>query len=70
MHSAGTVCRDLTSTCRRLLAPLAVGLAMGCGRPLEGVAFVAGEAHNVIVVEANTCGAAIDRAARVATCDS
>ncbi len=66
--SAGAL--DFTSACWWLLAPLAVGLALGCGRSLQGVAFVAGEAHHVIVVEAVACSASVDRAARVATRDS
>lgn len=61
---------DLTSACWWLLAPLATGLALSCGGSFQSVAFVAGEAHNVVVVEAIACGAAIDRATGVATGDS
>lgn len=61
---------DHTSACWWLMAPLAVGLALGCGGSFQGVAFVAGETDDVIVVKAISCGAAIDRATRVATCDS
>lgn len=70
IHSAGPLQLDLTSACRWLMAPLAAGLALGCRGSFQGVAFVAGETHHIIVVEAIACGAAIDRAARVATCDS
>ena len=69
LSSAGVQQLNCTSTCWGLLTPLAVGLALGCGRALHGVAFVAGETHNIIVVEAVTSGAAVDRAARVTACD-
>lgn len=64
------VLHSLTSACRWLLAPLAAGLALSCGGSFQGVAFVAGEAHHIIVVEAIAYGAAVDGATRVATCNS
>lgn len=67
---AGLQTKDLTPTRRWLLAPLTVGLALSCGRSFQSVPFVAGEAHHIVVVEAIACGAAIYRAARVATRDS
>lgn len=60
---------DRTSTRRWLLAPLAVGLALGCRRSLHGVAFVAGETHHVVVVEALANGAAVDRTTGMAARD-
>lgn len=67
--SAGATRLEPTSACRRLLAPLAGGLALGGRRPFQSVAFVAGEAHHVIVVEAVASGASVDGAARVAAGD-
>lgn len=52
-----------------LLAPLAVGLALGRGRSFHGVAFVAGETHHVVVVEAVSHGAAVDGATGMAARD-
>lgn len=68
-NQAGAAAPDRTSTRRWLLAPLAVGLALGCRRSLHGVAFVAGEAHHVVVVEAIANGAAVDRATGMAARD-
>lgn len=58
-----------TSAGGGLLAPLAGGLALGGGRPFQSVAFVAGEAHHVVVVEAVARGASVDGAAGVAAGD-
>lgn len=70
VHAAGVLWLDLTPASWRLVAPLTVGLALSCGGSFQGVTFVAGEVHHIIVVEAIACGAAIDRATRVAACDS
>lgn len=67
--SVGAVRLEPTPACRGLLAPLAGGLALGGRRPFQSVAFVAGEAHHVIVVEAIASGASVDGAARVAAGD-
>lgn len=69
LRSAGALSLDLTSARRRLLAPLAAGLALGGRRALQSVALVAGEAHDVVVVVAVADGAAVDGAAWVAACD-
>lgn len=52
-----------------LLAPLAVGLALGRRWSFHRVAFVAGETHHVVVVEALADGAAVDGTAGVAARD-
>lgn len=67
--SVGAGSLEPTSACRGLLAPLAGGLALGGRRPFQSVAFVAGETHHVIVVEAIASGASVDGAARVAAGD-
>lgn len=59
----------VTPACGRLLAPLAVGLALGRRRSFHGVAFVAGETHHVVVVEAVADGAAVDGTAGMAARD-
>lgn len=52
-----------TSACGRLLAPLAVSLALRLRRPFQNVAVVTEEAHHVVQVEAVADRAAVDRAA-------
>lgn len=59
----------VTPACGRLLAPLAVGLALGRRRSFHGVAFVAGETHHVVVVEAVADGAAVNGTAGMAARD-
>ncbi len=54
-----------TSACGRLLAPLAVSLALRLRRAFQNVAVITEEGHHIVQVEAVANGAAIDRAARM-----
>lgn len=54
-----------TSACGRLLAPLAVRLALRLRRAFQNVAVITEEGHHVVQVEAVANSAAVDRAARM-----
>lgn len=56
-----------TSACGRLLAPLAVSLALRLRRAFQNVAIITEEGHHVVQVEAVANGAAVDRTARMTT---
>ncbi len=59
-----------TSACGRLLAPLAVRLALRLRRAFQNIAVITEEGHHVVQVEAVANGAAVDRAARMTAANS